>query len=73
MAQVISLAVYEIQGIAPKTSPVTLGFSTACLLIKPYDGSNVSLNATIETIGRDGGKEYSVTQTVAQVIALANA
>jgi hypothetical protein len=69
MAQVISLTTYEVNGIP--TSATTRMFPAASQA-QPYTGNNPALYSII--FGAPNNSfTYAVVQTVAQIVALANA
>jgi hypothetical protein len=70
MAKLISLVVFEADGVPLKTSK-TLVFSTGKFIVYPYRGTNNSLKSTIE-ITADYTKKFSVSETLNDIIALAN-
>ena len=70
MAKLISLVVYEADGVPLKTSQ-TLLFSTGKFIVYPYTGANDALESVIE-ITADYTKRFSVTETLNDIIALAN-
>ena len=71
MAQIISLVVYEINGVALKQTQ-TLGFSVDNFIVSPYTGTNASLNSTIEVLSDDASKTFSIVETQAALITAAN-
>lgn len=70
MAQSISLLVYEING-NPRTPlpPVAMGFSSAGSVFQPYNGIDGRLYGLVV----NNGIYAAVIQTVAQLVAMANA
>jgi hypothetical protein len=72
MAQIISLVVYEINGVKLKQTQ-TLGFSVDNFIVYPYTGTNISLQSTIEVLSNDASKTFSVVESQATIRDLANA
>jgi hypothetical protein len=72
MAQIISLVVYEINGVKLKQTQ-TLGFSVDNFIVYPYTGTNISLQSTIEVLSNDVSKTFSVVESQATIRDLANA
>jgi hypothetical protein len=70
MAQIIAINVYEVNGVPVKTVE-SLGFASASIATRPYNGSSTSLYGIIQSSVT--GKEYSTVETVAQLTTLANA
>jgi len=70
MAQNISVNVYEINSY-PAKNIYKIGFPVAQCQFLPYNGNNTALHANIQTIGNQF--QYSVVETVAQLVTLANA
>ena len=70
MAQLFSVIIYEVNGIANPAGK-TQAFAPASIQVIPYVGANSALNSSIVTLAN--GFTYGVVQTQTAIVTLANA